>query len=62
MFLTDISRKELQNFKEHLLAALGLEPREASRRARELEALGFLQLTLAAGEKISWTGGFSLNA
>ena len=27
-------------------------------RARELEALGFLQLTLAAGEKISWTGGF----
>lgn len=30
------------------------------RRARELEALGFLQLTLAAGEKISWTGGFAL--
>ncbi len=29
-------------------------------RARELEALGFLQLTLAAGEKISWTGGFGL--
>ena len=28
-------------------------------RARELEALGFLQLTLAAGEKISWTGGFA---
>ncbi|MCD5354612.1 NADPH-dependent F420 reductase [Kineosporia mesophila] len=31
------------------------------RRARELEALGFLQLTLAASEKISWTGGFGLN-
>src|SRR5688572_19264537 len=30
------------------------------RRARELEALGFLQLTLAAGEKISWTGGLGL--
>ncbi|AZN29798.1 diguanylate cyclase [Flaviflexus salsibiostraticola] len=29
-------------------------------RARELEALGFLQLTLAAGEKIQWTGGFAL--
>ena len=29
------------------------------RRARELESLGFLQLTLAAGEKISWTGGFA---
>jgi hypothetical protein len=30
------------------------------RRARELEALGFLQITLAAGEKISWTGGFAV--
>jgi 8-hydroxy-5-deazaflavin:NADPH oxidoreductase len=29
-------------------------------RAHELEAVGFLQLTLAAGEKISWTGGFGL--
>jgi len=29
-------------------------------RAHELEALGFLQLTLAAGEKISWSGGFGL--
>jgi NADPH-dependent F420 reductase len=28
------------------------------KRARELEALGFLQLTLAAREKVSWTGGF----
>jgi NADPH-dependent F420 reductase len=30
------------------------------RRARELEALGFLQITLAAAEKISWTGGFAV--
>lgn len=30
------------------------------RRARELEALGFLQLTLAAAEKITWTGGFGV--
>ena len=29
-------------------------------RARELESLGFLQLTLAAGEKIQWTSGFAL--
>ena len=29
-------------------------------RAHELEALGFLQLTLAAGEKISWSGGFAV--
>jgi 8-hydroxy-5-deazaflavin:NADPH oxidoreductase len=31
-------------------------------RARELEALGFLQLTLAANEKVSWTGGFGVVA
>ncbi|QPZ38518.1 NADPH-dependent F420 reductase [Paramicrobacterium chengjingii] len=30
------------------------------KRARELESLGFLQLTLAAGEKTSWTTGFAL--
>lgn len=30
------------------------------KRAVELEALGFLQLTLAAGEKTSWTSGFAL--
>jgi 8-hydroxy-5-deazaflavin:NADPH oxidoreductase len=29
-------------------------------RARELEAIGFLQITLAAGEKIAWTGGFGI--
>ena len=31
-------------------------------RARELESLGFLQITLAAGEKISWVGGFAVIA
>src|SRR4051794_22569256 len=29
-------------------------------RARELEALGFLQITLAANEKVPWTGGFGI--
>ena len=29
-------------------------------RARELEALAFLQITLAASEKVSWTGGFGI--
>jgi predicted dinucleotide-binding enzyme len=29
-------------------------------RAHELEALGFLQLTLAVGGKTDWTGGFAL--
>ena len=32
------------------------------KRARELEALGFLQISLAAGEKVSWTGGFGVVA
>ena len=32
------------------------------RRARELEAVGFLQLTLAAADKISWTGGLALQS
>ena len=31
-------------------------------RARELEALGFLQLTLAVSEKVGWTGGFGVAA
>ncbi len=45
-----------------IVAAGGLRAVDAGslKRARELEALGFLQLTLAIGEKISWTGGFGL--
>jgi len=31
-------------------------------RARELEALGFLQISLAAAEKVAWTGGFGIVA
>jgi 8-hydroxy-5-deazaflavin:NADPH oxidoreductase len=30
------------------------------RRARELEAIGFLQIKLAASEQIGWTGGFAV--
>lgn len=29
-------------------------------RAHELEAIGFLQLTLAVGEKVGWNAGFAL--
>jgi len=29
-------------------------------RARELEAVGFLQMTLAVSEQVAWTGGFAL--
>ena len=32
------------------------------RRARELEAIGFLAITLAAAEKTSWAGGFAVHA
>jgi 8-hydroxy-5-deazaflavin:NADPH oxidoreductase len=47
-----------------IVTAGGLRAIDAGslRRARELEALGFLQLTLAAGEKIAWTGGFAVPA
>lgn len=31
-------------------------------RARELESIGFLQITLAAAEKVAWTGGFGVVA
>jgi 8-hydroxy-5-deazaflavin:NADPH oxidoreductase len=32
------------------------------RRARELEAIGFMQITLAAADKVSWAGGFAVAA
>jgi predicted dinucleotide-binding enzyme len=35
---------------------------ESLARARQLEAFGFLQLTLAVNEKVSWTGGFGVIA
>jgi 8-hydroxy-5-deazaflavin:NADPH oxidoreductase len=47
-----------------IVTAGGLRAIDAGslRRARELEALGFLQITLAAGEKVSWTAGFAVIA
>jgi 8-hydroxy-5-deazaflavin:NADPH oxidoreductase len=47
-----------------IVTAGGLRAIDAGslRRARELEALGFLQIGLAAGEKIAWTGGFAVIA
>ncbi|MHA7299482.1 NADPH-dependent F420 reductase [Pseudarthrobacter sp. MDT3-1] len=47
-----------------VITAGGLRAIDAGslRRARELEAKGFLQIALAAGEKISWTGGFAVQA
>ncbi|MCT8395669.1 diguanylate cyclase [Weissella soli] len=51
--------------KKSVTAALtgsGLEFIDAGslKRARELEAFGFLQISLAAAEKISWTAGFAI--
>jgi len=45
-----------------LVVAGGLHSIDAGqlKRARELEAVGFLQLTLAADEKLGWTGGFAV--
>jgi NADPH-dependent F420 reductase len=47
-----------------IVTAAGLRAIDAGslRRARELEALGFLQIGLAAGERIAWTGGFAVAA
>jgi NADPH-dependent F420 reductase len=46
----------------NVITAGGLQAVDAGslNRARELEALGFLQVTLAASEKIGWTGGFAI--
>ena len=47
-----------------VVSAAGLRAVDAGglKRARELEALGFLQIGLAAAEKVSWTGGFAVAA
>lgn len=47
-----------------VITAAGLHAIDAGslKRARELEALGFLQISLAAGEKVPWTGGFGVVA
>jgi predicted dinucleotide-binding enzyme len=53
---------EAKSLLAGIIAAGGLRVIDAGslRRARELEALGFLQISLAAAEKISWTGGFAV--
>jgi NADPH-dependent F420 reductase len=47
-----------------LVKAAGLGALDAGslKRARELEAFGFLQISLAASEQVSWTGGFAVVA
>jgi predicted dinucleotide-binding enzyme len=47
-----------------VVTAAGLKAIDAGplSRARELEAFGFLQISLAASDKVSWAGGFGVAA
>jgi predicted dinucleotide-binding enzyme len=47
-----------------LVTAGGLQAVDAGalKRARELEAIGFLQITLAVREQVAWTGGFGVQS
>lgn len=53
--------QEAKQLLTDVVAAAGLKAVDAGSlsRARELESIGFLQLTLAVGEKLPWTGGFA---
>lgn len=62
---TVLIASDKQETKEQFISALsgsGLAVIDAGslKRARELEAIGFLQISLASSEKISWAGGFGL--
>ncbi|MDV0431872.1 NADPH-dependent F420 reductase [Lactiplantibacillus sp. DA1] len=51
--------------KQQLMKALANSPLQMKdagklKRAHELEAVGFLQMTLAASEQIGWTGGLAV--
>lgn len=52
---------EAKQAVSEIVTGAGLQALDAGslRRARELEALGFLQVTLAAGGQIPWDGGFT---
>ncbi|NLC96641.1 MAG: NADPH-dependent F420 reductase [Erysipelotrichaceae bacterium] len=53
---------DAKNEVTEALEGSGLDVIDAGtlKRARELEALGFLQITLAVREQINWTGGFAV--
>ena len=59
--MSDDATDDFGSIGEQSVTGSGNESTDAGtlRRARELEALGFLQLTLAVGEKVGWTGGFA---
>lgn len=53
---------EAKTYLAGILTAAGLRSVDAGdlRRARELEAFGFLQMVLAARGQIAWSGGFAV--
>ena len=53
---------EAKSLVAEIVTSGGLRAIDAGslRRARELEALAFLQITLAAADKLPWTGGFAV--
>ncbi|CAH0152050.1 MULTISPECIES: NAD(P)-binding domain-containing protein [unclassified Microbacterium] len=53
-----------KNLLAGVITAAGLKVADAGalKRARELEALGFLQMVLAVREQIGWTGGYAVRA
>jgi predicted dinucleotide-binding enzyme len=55
---------EAKDLLAGIVTAAGLRAIDAGglQRARELEALALLQITLAAAGKIAWTGGFAVVA
>lgn len=61
VFMASDNQKAKETFKENLKEVdITIVDAGSLKRARELERLGFLQLTLAIQEKISFTGGFVL--
>jgi 8-hydroxy-5-deazaflavin:NADPH oxidoreductase len=63
--ITVLMASDDDHAKERLIQAFdgsGLVMMDAGtlKRARELEAIGFLQITLAIREQLGWTGGFRL--
>jgi NADPH-dependent F420 reductase len=53
---------DAKNVVAEVVTAGGLQAIDAGAlsRARELEAMGFLQITLAAGNAVPWSGGFGI--
>jgi predicted dinucleotide-binding enzyme len=58
--MADVANDEAKRTLADAVRAGGLAAMDAGSlsRAHELEAIGFLQLTLAIGDKLPWTGGF----